>query len=202
MKKAILVQIIASEIGISNKSCNKFVASLLEIITSSLIKHEYVELVDFGIFDVRIKNLREDQESFIDVDISNKNQMRPVFIASEKFIDRINQRVTPDLNMRTTIPTNKLSGVVISNKIKLNSPGFDANLNVKSKLGELGYSIQLPRDTRWLILKEQAIPRYGIKEIRNHIAWLVRLKKKDKHKDYSNAIFEWEYDLKRLDNLS
>jgi len=188
LKKAQIVSAIASDTGLTKRTCDELMNSLLEIITTSLINHVPVEIMGLGSFDIRVREVREDNmQKAASTDIK---YWRPVFTPSKEFKDRFNKEYTKSYSVE-----------VVKNKSKNQSVTFDANLNNQSKLGELGYSIQLSRDERWDILKLKAIPRYGINEVRSHILWLVRLKKKDRHRDYSNAIFEWEYDLKRLEKI-
>lgn len=188
MKKSGLISEVSAITGLSKKKCELLMNSLLEIITKSLKNHIQVNISGLGMFEIRARELRADEISLY----PNGDMKRwvPVFRASNELKNRFN-----DVGNRSTIT------VGMKTKSLNNTGAFDANLNNQSKLGELGYSVRLSRDERWIILKDKAIPKYGVDLVRNHISWLVRLKKKDRHQDYSSAIFEWEYDLKRIESI-
>lgn len=188
MKKNELISEIASATGLGKRQCELLMETLLDMITRSLKNHIEVNISGLGTFAIRAKEIREDE-----VSMYHEGEMKrwvPVFRASKELNNRFNNDSTLS-SFKERIKT----------KSQNQTGSFDANLNNQSKLGALGYSVQLSRYERWIILKEKAIPKYGVDQVRNHISWLVRLKKKDRHQDYRSAIFEWEYDLKRIDNL-
>lgn len=180
--------IIADRTGLEGRACDLLLTSLLEIIAKSLKNHVEVDLSGLGVFSIRVKESVED-----DFGLHSSVDTRwwvPVFIPSKELKGRID-RENSGLAF-TEVKRGKLKEQLVP---------FEASLRNQSKLGALGYNLRLSRDERWTILKDKAIPRYGRHQVRNHISWLVRLKRNDRHQDYSDAIFEWEHDLKRLDLL-
>ena len=64
----------------------------------------------------------------------------------------------------------------------------------------MGYTTTVSRDGRWDILKNSIIPSIGKDKVVNHIKFLVRMNKG--RESMSNAVNEWEFDLKRLEGLN
>ena len=58
MNKAELITIIAADSGLSKKDSEKALTAALNAITDSLKKGEKVQLVGFGIFDVKVRAAR------------------------------------------------------------------------------------------------------------------------------------------------
>lgn len=83
-------------------------------------------------------------------------------------------------------------------------PGNKSDSNrfgLESPLHKLGYRItDSNRTKRWIILENKALPKLGLGKVANVIATNVKARKRQKGgaKKYSHAIFEWEYDLKKL----
>ncbi|WP_261303997.1 hypothetical protein [Paenibacillus andongensis] len=72
---------------------------------------------------------------------------------------------------------------------------------LESPLHKLGYKItDSNRSKRWIILENEALPKLGLEKVANVIATNVKARKRQKGgaNKYSHAIFEWEYDLKKL----
>ncbi|MGQ7890662.1 hypothetical protein [Paenibacillus sp. WC2504] len=72
---------------------------------------------------------------------------------------------------------------------------------LESPLHKLGYRItDSNRTKRWTILENEALPKLGLEKVANVIATNVKARKRQKGgaKKYSHAIYEWEYDLKKL----
>lgn len=184
LRKDELLARIARDTGQNLTYCTTLYNITICMITLALKNGGSVDISGFGTFST---GTRGD----FGVDISEfsgmgaKNRI-PIFTPSEDLVIKFNRRVEPHKGTH--------------NSTRECSATFDGNLNTISKLGALGYSVQLSREERWRILTRKAIPKYGIDSVQNHIAWLIRLKKKDSHRDYRSAIFEWEYDLKKLNN--
>lgn len=75
---------------------------------------------------------------------------------------------------------------------------INMQLDVQSALAACGYRIiGLSREQRWRVLIDIAIPQLGRSQVIEHIEWLVQTRSMQA-RDYSHAVREWEYDLKRL----
>lgn len=77
---------------------------------------------------------------------------------------------------------------------------YENNLNAESIIKKMGYTTTVSRDGRWDILKNSIIPSIGKDKVVNHIKFLVRMNKG--RESMSNAVNEWEFDLKRLEGLN
>lgn len=183
-----MFSVISKNTGLSLKACETLYNKLIIIIERTLEYESTIDISDFGVFETRYRN--EDMQSrlqFLEVDSQRRV---PIFIPSKEFVAQLN-----DLEVK---PQN-----VSKHELRCKSDStYEINLKAQSKLGALGYSIKLSRDERWRILIEKAIPLFGMKSVESHILWLIKLKKKDRHRDYRSALFEWEYDLKRLRELN
>jgi DNA-binding protein HU-beta len=58
MNKADLIMAVSDKTGLSKKDCEKSINATLEAITSSLETGEKVQLVGFGVFDVKVRGKR------------------------------------------------------------------------------------------------------------------------------------------------
>lgn len=77
----------------------------------------------------------------------------------------------------------------------------EVELNAESRLRQLGYRFTgLSPAQRWQILRDKAVPELGLREVANTIAWLCRMRRKQRNGQhhYRNAISGWEHDLERL----
>lgn len=82
-----------------------------------------------------------------------------------------------------------------------NNDDYGAKLNDESELRTLGYTTQLNKQQRWDILINKAIPKLGYAKVISYINYFIERSVKIQKKDFSRAISEWEYDLKRLKNI-
>lgn len=184
MRKEELLAKIARSTGQNLTCCTTLYNITICMITLVLKNEGSVDISGFGTFSTRSRSdFGVDINEFTGMGALNRI---PIFTPSEDLLNSLNRRVEP---LKVT-----------HNSPRECSATLDGNLNTQSKLGALGYSVQLSREERWGILTRKAIPKYGIDSVQNHIAWLIRLKKRDSHRDYRSAIFEWEYDLKKLNN--
>ncbi|NOU99514.1 hypothetical protein [Paenibacillus planticolens] len=85
--------------------------------------------------------------------------------------------------------------------LKPGSQKVGSQFSQESPLHKLGYKItDSNRTKRWTILENEALPKLGLEKVANVIATNVKARKRQKGgaKKYSHAIYEWEYDLKKL----
>jgi len=186
LRKEELLDEIARSTGQNLTYCTTLYNITICMITLALKNEGSVDISGLGTFSTRTRSeIGMDVIEFSGMDAKSRI---PIFTPSEDLVNRLNRKVEPPK--------------VIHNPTRECSATYDRNLNTQSKLGALGYSVQLSREERWKILVRTAIPKYGIDSVKNHISWLIRLKKKDSHRDYRSAIFEWEYDLKKLNRYT
>jgi len=182
-----MFSVIAQNTGLSLKSCETLYNVLIFTIERTLKNDGNINISGFGIFETRYTN--------VDIHRGLQNMERdaqrkiPVFIPSGEVVAQMND-LEPKPKTALKYDLRRISDSI-----------YGINLKTQSKLGALGYSVQLSRDERWRILIEKAVPMYGKRLVERHILCFIKLKKRDRHRDYKNAIFEWEYDLKRLSEL-
>lgn len=73
---------------------------------------------------------------------------------------------------------------------------YEGNLSSESIIKSLGYDVRKSRDERWRILQMVIIPKLGREKVIKHLSFLVRLNKSKKQMEH--AVYEWEYDIRRL----
>lgn len=72
----------------------------------------------------------------------------------------------------------------------------ESNLNTTSVLKQMGYETTKSREERWRLLTQVIIPKLGKAKVTNHLKFLIRLH--GSKAQMANAVFEWQYDLSRL----
>lgn len=71
-------------------------------------------------------------------------------------------------------------------------------LKTVSSIRKMGYTITMPREKRWELLRDIIIPKVGKDEVIRHIKFLITMNEGQLNK--LGAVYEWEYDLERLMN--
>lgn len=71
-------------------------------------------------------------------------------------------------------------------------------LKTVSSIRKMGYTITMPREKRWELLRDIIIPKVGKNEVIKHIKFLITMNEGQLNK--LGAVYEWEYDLERLMN--
>jgi hypothetical protein len=107
-------------------------------------------------------------------------------------------------SINTGKKTQKQAKEITNNKLAILDLGKGLTLSDESRLHSLGYQLTgLTRSQRWGVLVNMAIPKLGVDETIRTIQSLVNLRKNQKNgaKRYSNAIREWEWDIKQLQEL-
>lgn len=103
--------------------------------------------------------------------------------------------------MKSSVPIEQIYPVKVQPKIhevKTTSNGME--LKTVSSIRKLGYTITLPREKRWDLLKNVIIPKVGKDEVIRHIKFLITMNQGQPNK--LGAVYEWQYDLERLTTLS
>ncbi len=94
LTKAIVVNHLNENIGLSKRECQFFFESFIEIITSQLKTHNDVKIVNFGIFKVKNKKPRvgRNPKTKVEVIISERNVIK--FKPSNFLINFINSNIS------------------------------------------------------------------------------------------------------------
>ena len=94
LTKAIVVNHLNENIGLSKRECQFFFESFIEIITSQLKTHNDVKIVNFGIFKVKNKKPRvgRNPKTKVEVIISERNVIK--FKPSNFLIIFINSNIS------------------------------------------------------------------------------------------------------------
>lgn len=79
-------------------------------------------------------------------------------------------------------------------EVKTTANGME--LKTVSSIRKMGYTITLPREKRWDLLKNVIIPKVGKDEVIRHIKFLITMNQGQPNK--LGAVYEWQYDLERL----
>jgi len=91
MNKAELIAVVADKSGLSKKDTEKAVNSLVDAITESLQAGEKVQLVGFGVFEVKNRAARMGRNPKTKEQISIPASSAPVFKAGKAFKDAIDK---------------------------------------------------------------------------------------------------------------
>ncbi|MCL2563296.1 MAG: HU family DNA-binding protein [Oscillospiraceae bacterium] len=89
MNKAELIAVVAEKAGLSKKDTEKAVNSFVDAITESLQGGEKVQLVGFGVFEVKERAARMGRNPKTKEQIEIKASKVPVFKAGKAFKDAI-----------------------------------------------------------------------------------------------------------------
>ena len=89
MNKAELIATVAEKTGLSKKDSEKAVSATLETITSSLEAGEKVQLVGFGVFDVKVRGARVGRNPKTKEEIAIPESRIPQFKAGKALKDLI-----------------------------------------------------------------------------------------------------------------
>ena len=94
LTKAIVVNHLNENIGLSKSECQFFFESFIEIVTSQLKTHNDVKIVNFGIFKVKNKKPRvgRNPKTKVEVIISERNVIK--FKPSNFLINFINSNIS------------------------------------------------------------------------------------------------------------
>ena len=94
LTKAIVVNHLNENIGLSKRECQFFFESFIEIVTSQLKTHNDVKIVNFGIFKVKNKKPRvgRNPKTKVEVIISERNVIK--FKPSNFLINFINSNIS------------------------------------------------------------------------------------------------------------
>ena len=90
MNKTDLVNVVASETGLSKKDVDTVVAATLKAITSALKEGDKVQLIGFGNFEVKSTAEREGRNPKTGETIKISAGKKPVFSASKVLKDEVN----------------------------------------------------------------------------------------------------------------
>jgi len=91
MNKAELIAVVAEKAGLSKKDTEKAVNSLVDAITESLQAGEKVQLVGFGVFEVKNRAARMGRNPKTKEQIDIPASSAPVFKAGKAFKDAIDK---------------------------------------------------------------------------------------------------------------
>ena len=92
MNKAELIAVVAEKSGISKKDTEKAVNATIEAITESLQSGDKVQLVGFGVFEVKERAERMGRNPKTKEQISIAASSVPVFKAGKAFKDAIDKK--------------------------------------------------------------------------------------------------------------
>ena len=91
MNKAELISVVAEKSGLSKKDTEKAVSSLVDAITEGLQAGEKVQLVGFGVFEVKSRAARMGRNPKTKEQINIPASSVPVFKAGKAFKDAIDK---------------------------------------------------------------------------------------------------------------
>ena len=91
MNKAELIAVVAEKSGLSKKDTEKAVNSLVDAVTESLQAGEKVQLVGFGVFEVKKRAARMGRNPKTKEQINIPASSAPVFKAGKAFKDAIDK---------------------------------------------------------------------------------------------------------------
>ncbi len=89
MKKAELIEVVASKAGLTKKDADKAIAAVVEAITEALAKGDKVQLVGFGTFDVRERSARTGLNPRTKETITIPASKQPAFKAGQALKDAV-----------------------------------------------------------------------------------------------------------------
>jgi len=91
MNKAELIATVAEKAGLSKKDSEKAVGAMLDTITSTLEAGEKVQLVGFGVFDVKVRGARVGRNPKTKEEIAIPESRVPQFKAGKALKDLISK---------------------------------------------------------------------------------------------------------------
>lgn len=89
MNKAELIATVAEKAGLSKKDSEKAVSAMLDTITETLEAGEKVQLVGFGVFDVKVRGARVGRNPKTKEEIAIPESRIPLFKAGKALKDII-----------------------------------------------------------------------------------------------------------------
>ncbi len=89
MKKAELIEVVASKTGLTKKDADKAISAVVEAITEALAKGDKVQLVGFGTFDVRERSARTGLNPRTKETIEIPASKQPAFKAGQALKDAV-----------------------------------------------------------------------------------------------------------------
>ncbi|MBQ3068536.1 MAG: HU family DNA-binding protein [Clostridia bacterium] len=89
MKKAELIEVVASKAGLTKKDADKAISAVVEAITEALAKGDKVQLVGFGTFDVRERSARTGLNPRTKETIEIPASKQPAFKAGQALKDAV-----------------------------------------------------------------------------------------------------------------
>lgn len=149
---------------------------------------------------IRIVPTRSDNDNEVTMGLFRNKNYNQVTKKAQSSNSKNSMRVMQlDKNDISYYPT--FGGKSNNQSVNKHDKKYENNLSEESDLKKLGYNIGLSREARWNILKNKAIKKLGIDKTISHISFLINLNKDKINKDYSRALEEWRYDLRRLKAL-
>jgi len=91
MNKAELIAVVAEKSGLSKKDTEKAVSALIDAVTESLQRGDKVQLVGFGVFEVKARAARMGRNPKTKEQIKIAASKVPVFKAGKAFKDAIDK---------------------------------------------------------------------------------------------------------------
>ena len=91
MNKAELITAVAEKTGLSKKDSERTVSATLETIESAVEAGEKVQLVGFGVFDVKTRDARVGRNPMTKEEIQIPASRVPVFKAGKAFKDAVDK---------------------------------------------------------------------------------------------------------------
>jgi len=91
MNKAELIAVVAEKSGLSKKDSEKAVSALIDAVTESLQSGDKVQLVGFGVFEVKARAARMGRNPKTKEQIKIAASKVPVFKAGKAFKDAIDK---------------------------------------------------------------------------------------------------------------
>ncbi len=92
MNKAELIAAVAAKTGETKKSTEASVNALVDVITSTLVEGDKVQLVGFGSFETRNRAARKGRNPQTKQEIKIPASKAPVFKAGKAFKDLVNKK--------------------------------------------------------------------------------------------------------------
>ena len=92
MNKAELIAAVAAKTGETKKSTESSVNAIVDVITSTLVAGDKVQLVGFGSFEVRKRAARKGRNPRTKEEIKIPASKAPVFKAGKAFKDLVNKK--------------------------------------------------------------------------------------------------------------
>ena len=134
-----------------------------------------------------------------------KQQNRHIVIDRKKptvpYILRQVEAIQKRARLKSSVPVEQIYPVKVQPKTQeVKAISNRMELKTVSSIRKMSYTITLPREKRWELLRNVIIPKVGKDEVIRHIKFLITMNQGQLNK--LGAVYEWQYDLEKLTKQS